>query len=292
MRKTGSSKTAELAAMIRALAAHSSIASGIMSDPYAKYFLSPLLKTPYFINRIMMEINPWFWQRGINSVGFLIALCRHRFMNDLVLSSLEQGNRQVVLLGAGYDTMIFRNSESFGGTRIFEVDHPNTQLRKLKIIKRHSITSQGNVVYLPIDLRNERIPELLYEKGLNENEAVLVIAEGILSYLSEESIGTLFHDMANLTAKVRFAADYRFPQINARNVGFTLLRWRNEFKIMKEKYQTVFSVKEMEDYLINHKYRISVNRNLIDLWKDYSQLKPPEYLWNIAGLFVAEGGIS
>lgn len=292
MRKTGSSKTAELAAMIRALAAHSSMASGIMYDPFAKHFLGPAVKTPYFFNRIMMEIDPWFWQRGINSVGFLIALCRHRFMNDLVLSSLEQGNRQVVLLGAGYDTMIFRNSESFRGTIIFEVDHPNTQLRKLKIIKRHSIISQGNVVYLPVDLRNERIPELLYEKGLNKNEAVLVIAEGILSYLTEESIGPLFHDMANLTAEVRFAADYRFPQINARNVGFTLLRWRNEFKIMKEKYQTVFSVKEMEDYLINHKCRISVNRNLIDLWKDYSQLKPPEYLRNIAGLFVAEGRIS
>ncbi|UCG27805.1 MAG: class I SAM-dependent methyltransferase [Bacteroidales bacterium] len=289
MRRRGSSRTAELAAMTRTLATHSTIASGIMNDPFARYFLGPSLQVPYFFNRLFLDLNPWFWRRGINSVGFLIALCRHRFMRDTLEENLRQGIGQVVILGAGYDTNILREPDIFKSAKVFEVDHPNTQKRKRKILDRNSLAIYPETQFVPHDLETGNLTRVLIDCGLDREQEVFVIAEGIISYLSINSIDRLFMDLFDLSdGNVRIAADYRLPQINTKNVPFTIRRWRNEFKMMNERYRSFFSANEIEQKLMDHGFRIKVNRNMIDLWKEYSMQKPPDHLRQVAGIVITE----
>lgn len=289
MRSRGSSRTAELAAMTRTLATHSTIASGVMNDLFARYFMGPSVKIPYFFNRIFLLINPWFWCRGINSVGFLIALCRHRFMADIMEESLRQGIKQIVIIGAGYDTITLRKPELFANIKVFEVDHPNTQNRKRKILSRHSLVTHPDLEFVPHDLEKDNLTKVLLERGLDIEQEVMVVAEGILSYLSGNSIDRLINDLSNLSDKnVKIAADYRLPQINARDVPLTIRRWRNEFKMMNERYRSFFSGKDLEQKLTDHGFRIIRHRNMIELWEEYSTQRPPDYLRQVAGIVTAE----
>jgi len=286
MRKRASSKTAELAVMIRILATHSKFASGVMNDSYARYFPGLSTLVPYTFNRMNMFLNPNFWRVGLNSVGFLIALCRHRYMSDLIMKSLEKGIRQVVLVGAGYDTNFLRIPPQFSNVSWFEIDHPNTQCRKLRIINKHSLKSAVSVKYIELDLENEGLDKKLTDSGLDSNKAVLVLAEGILSYLSSNSLDRLFKTLLELSDEVRFAADFRFLQMDLKDAPFTIRRWRNEFKMMNETYRSFFSGQEVEQKLGEHGFDGTEHFNLVELWKEYTDEHAPQHLSNIGGLFV------
>ncbi len=288
MRKRGSSRTAELTVMMRALATHSRYASRVMNDPYAHFFLGSSILIPYLFNRLIMLFNPFFWRVGINSVGFLVALCRHRFMNDLILKSMDEKIRQIVMIGAGYDTSFIINSKQLKDTTIFEIDHPNTQSRKMRIIKKHSLHSNLNIAYIGADLEQDNIPNLLYEKGLDGREAVLVIAEGVVSYLSSPSIDRLFHSLFKLSRKVRFAADYRMPHMQERRVSRVVKRWRREFKMMKEPYRSFLNQQDMEQKLAEHGFKVREHHDMTLLWDEYSGDKAPEFLKAMAGVYVVE----
>lgn len=288
MRRRGSSKTAELAAMTRALATHSRYASQVMNDPYAYYFLGPSTMIPYLFNRLFMVVNPFFWRVGINAVGFLIALCRHRLMNDLMLEAMKEEIRQIVLVGAGYDSSFLFKRERFNDTQLFEIDHPNTQSRKMRIIRKNSLETGNRIVYIGADLEQDNLPDALYKNGLNRGEAVLVIAEGVLSYLSPHSLDRLFHSLSTLSVKVRFAADYRLPQMNEKNVSLSVKRWKQEFRLMNEQYRSFFSDQNLEEKLKRHGFQVTRHHNLAHLWDEYSGDRAPKHLRAVAGVFVSE----
>jgi methyltransferase (TIGR00027 family) len=288
MRKTGPSRTAELAAMTRALARHSSFASKVMNDPLAKYFAGPPVMIPYLFNRVSLLLNPWFWKTGINSVGFLIALCRHRYMNDLLSDSIGDGFKQVILLGAGYDTSFLRIQEKIDGVRLIEIDHPNTQVRKKRIIRDKNLRSRMEVNYVGLDLSRNDIYNQLGNIDIKTDEPILVIAEGVLSYLISEAFDQVIQSVSGLGNRVRFAADYRYPQMVDKNAGLPVRRWRLEFKWMKEKYKSYFSQQEMDDKLQNFGFNTLNHINLSYLWKKFTDENAPKHLANVAGLFVVE----
>lgn len=290
MRKSGSSRTAELAAMTRAIAKYSDFASAVMSDPYANLFIGPSVIIPYFFNRIFVKINPRFWKCGLNSIGFLIALCRHRYLSELLMKSFHLGFKQIILLGAGYDTNFIRNHEHLKDATLIEIDHPNTQSRKIRILRKNALEALQKIDYISLDLLYDSIDNQIDKLEIDRTEPLLVIAEGVLSYLPEEAFDRVLKSVSGLAEKVRFAADYRCPQMENKNASFTIKRWRNEFKIMNEKYKFFLDKAGMEEKLAKFGLHSSKHINLAELWTQFSGETPPKHLENIAGLFVAENG--
>ncbi len=224
----------------------------------------------------------------MNAVGFLLALCRHRFMSDQVLENMDENIGQIIMIGGGYDTNFLRIPKQPDGAGLFELDHPNTQFRKKRIIEKCSLGANLNISFIGTDLEQDDIPVLLYKNGLNRGEAVLVIAEGVLPYLSNHSLDRLLHSIANLSGKVRFVGDYRIPEMKERNVSFSIKRWRMEFKILNEQYISFFSEKDMERKLIEHGFKVMMHQNMAQLWKEYTGDEAPRHLQAVGRLFVAE----
>ena len=48
----------------------------------------------------------------------------------MFVKSIDEGAKQVVILGAGFDTLAWRLSEKFESIRFIEVDHPATSKEK------------------------------------------------------------------------------------------------------------------------------------------------------------------
>jgi methyltransferase (TIGR00027 family) len=136
-------------------------------------------------------------QKGV----FIHLLARTRAIDDTVRAALKDGARQVVILGAGYDSRAYRMQEQMRRATVFEVDFPPTQeLKKLRI--RESLGRvPGNVVFVPIDFTKEDLQTVLPKAGYHSGRKTVFVWEGVSFYLREPDV----------TATLRFVAKNSAP---------------------------------------------------------------------------------
>jgi methyltransferase (TIGR00027 family) len=94
--------------------------------------------------------------------------------------------RQVVILGAGYDTRAARLPRA--GVRFFEVDHPATQAAKRERLARLPGYPLDAATYVTCNFEREDPIDRLVANGFDRSEAALVIWEGVVPYLTEGAI--------------------------------------------------------------------------------------------------------
>ena len=152
---------------------------------------------------------------------FAYIAARTLFYDDSVTSALDSGIRQVVVLGAGYDSRAWRLARP--GVRFFEVDHPATQADK------RLRAPAGGPMYVPIDLAVDALAEVLPAAGFKVDEPALFLAEGLTMYLPEEAVAALLATLADCgAAGSRLAADFGIsraaPRSPRRGVATSLYR--------------------------------------------------------------------
>lgn len=103
---------------------------------------------------------------------------------DLAVDRL--GVRQVVVLGAGYDTRAARLPHA--GVRWFEVDHPDTQAAKRERMAALPGYPVGAATYVACDFEHEDPVERLHAAGLARGDTTLVLWEGVVPYLPEAAV--------------------------------------------------------------------------------------------------------
>jgi methyltransferase (TIGR00027 family) len=111
---------------------------------------------------------------------------RTRFMDDAMLNALAEGVKQVVILGAGFDSRAYRfPSELLRGVRIFEVDHPVTQSHKRDCLQRERIDIPKGVEFVALDLNlaDVSLGHALGKSGFDDQGKSLWLCEGISYYL-------------------------------------------------------------------------------------------------------------
>lgn len=114
---------------------------------------------------------------------------RVAYLDRLVGLAVDRlGARQIVILGAGYDTRAARLPRA--GVRYFEVDHPATQSAKRARLAELDGYPVDAATYVACDFEHEDPVERLIASGLDAGEPSLVLWEGVVSYLSEEAIRT------------------------------------------------------------------------------------------------------
>ena len=149
-------------------------------------------------------------------------LLRKRWIEEAVRAGLAEGCEEVVVVGAGFDTLAARLASEFRRVRFIEIDHPATQRVKQVVAKAE------NLRFIAADLAQVRLQDV-FSVGPH---AVFVI-EGLLMYLTEAEIGVLF---SAVTRRVVFtqmepASDGRSRFHNATPLVKALLkRWREPFK--------------------------------------------------------------
>ncbi len=94
--------------------------------------------------------------------------------------------RQVVILGAGYDTRAARLPRA--GVRFFEVDHPATQADKRAQLARLEGYPADAATYVSCNFEREDPIERLAANGFSTTEPALVIWEGVVPYLTEAAV--------------------------------------------------------------------------------------------------------
>jgi methyltransferase (TIGR00027 family) len=126
-------------------------------------------------------------RRGPLGAFVLWMQLRTRALDDMLREFVLAGGRQIVLLGAGYDCRAVRFSDLLGTSRIYEVDHPQTQAVKRARVPR---LPEARVAYVSWDFARGLVglPPALVEAGLDASLPTLTVWEGVTMYLEPPQI--------------------------------------------------------------------------------------------------------
>ena len=139
---------------------------------------------------------------------FVAFAHRKAFCERQVRDAISSGAVQVLVLGAGYDTLGWRLAPEFPGINFFEIDHPATALLKAKGIKE--MGQPENLILIAEDLGENKLQDVLKANALwNTDKPAVIIAEGLVMYLPSEAVRELFSQCALVTgADSRIAFSY------------------------------------------------------------------------------------
>jgi methyltransferase (TIGR00027 family) len=188
MRRNQPSRTAEYMALFRAVETAEPPGRRLFEDPYATALLSgtlkALAKTAQIpgLGRSVRAFLDFGWPYTRSS-----GVVRTRLIDDLICDLILAGTRQLVLLGAGFDSRAFRLNEA-RDMQIFEVDHPATQRAKRARLGRILKLPPDNVHFVAVDFETDNLEFKLRDAGFDQNTPSAVLWEGVVSYLSEPSV--------------------------------------------------------------------------------------------------------
>jgi methyltransferase (TIGR00027 family) len=107
---------------------------------------------------------------------------------DEALCDAAASIRQVVILGAGFDSRPYRLAALADGVT-FEVDQPATQARKRSGLARaRRGSSRGVVKLIPVDFEHDDLVRALLDAGYEQQMPGAFLWEGVTNYLTPQAV--------------------------------------------------------------------------------------------------------
>jgi methyltransferase (TIGR00027 family) len=147
-------------------------------------------------SRRMLSVYKWFdWMLPGQFEAFAH---RKAFCERQVRDGIGGGAAQILVLGAGYDTMGWRLAQEFSSVNFFEIDHPATARLKANGIK--AMGKRDNLYLIAEDLGKKKLEDVLKAKeSWDKNALTVIIAEGLVMYLTPEAVRDLFSQCAAIS---------------------------------------------------------------------------------------------
>lgn len=135
---------------------------------------------------------------------------RSRIAEDALSVAVDAGTTQLVVLGAGLDTLAYRTRLA-GRLRMFEVDHPATQARKRQMLAAAAIAEPETLSFVPVDFERENLSDRLEAAGFQSAGRSFFSWLGVVPYLTESAIFSTLGYMAQLPGGAEVVFDYVNP---------------------------------------------------------------------------------
>jgi methyltransferase (TIGR00027 family) len=192
MKADKASQTAQYMALFRALETTQPPNKRLFIDPYAVSFLDGKLQLAARLAPLSFVRN--YVQNTIHKKipGALSSgIARTRYIDDLLQQTVQHNIKQVIILGAGFDTRALRFN-SLSNIKVIEIDHPNTARKKISILKRKLGHLPNHIHYWQIDFNKESLQELAVREKLDFSIPTTIIWEGVTNYLHAQAIDSTF----------------------------------------------------------------------------------------------------
>jgi methyltransferase (TIGR00027 family) len=207
--------TAQIVALARAISHRDPRLAG--PDHLAAGLLGRMLRLVVWARPLRGLVVAAHRRSAPGGYGWVVA--RTRFIDERLNRELAEGVRQIVLLGAGYDTRAYRFGRSESVT-FFEVDHPGTSARKRRRLARLFTTLPANVRYLSVDFETQSVSEALAPAGWRADRPTLFICEGVTPYLNARAIDALMALVAGAAPGSSVLFDYVYRSLIERTADY------------------------------------------------------------------------
>lgn len=184
---------------------------------------------------------------------------RKLHIERVVRASLTEGFEQVVVLGAGLDTLALRLHKEFPGVSFLELDHPATQRVKRQFVERQQLAGP-NLKLAPANLSQLTSNGLLAASpDYSPVRKTVFLSEGVLMYLTPEEVLGLFGAIRQQEGpKVRFV--FTFMELDSRGrPAFRNSTWlvRLWLRLKKEPFRWGLSRDEVRDFVAARGFSLS-----------------------------------
>jgi methyltransferase (TIGR00027 family) len=178
-----------------------------------------------------------------------VVVGRTRYCDDRLADALARGVRQVVVLGAGLDTLAYRKVVPADG-RIFEVDSPATQAWKRQLLDAAGIAAPASLTFIPLDFDGATLTDGLRRGKVDLAQPIFFSWLGVTYYLSAETVLAMLREVSGLAPGSEIVFDYFEPAQNYRaeeRPGFTQMR--DEVAVTGEPWKCYFEPADMAGHL-------------------------------------------
>lgn len=214
------SQTAVVMAAIRAVH-NSGPPPRIFEDAFARVLLSRAEYESFEQMAIKMleHLQPGVAASASDSAGLLHqalrvnagvnVLARARYIEEALFSSLADGVRQYVIIGAGLDTFALRHPELGDRLRIIEIDHPATQALKQARLAQAGLAAPKHLQFLAADLERDSVAVVLRGTNYEASAPAFFAWPGVVPYLTSEAVLATLRSLASIAAPgSRLVFDY------------------------------------------------------------------------------------
>jgi methyltransferase (TIGR00027 family) len=187
--------TAFVIAVVRAEEGDKPAAERLFEDPYAALFAAEGAHAAEATERML----------GLSFLRDGVRL-RTRFIDDCVREGVAAGLRQLVLLGAGFDSRGLRMREVVeADVRVYEIDVPAQLDRKRRALAKAGVRVPARVTDVPYDFHGDdlerELTAALEAKGFRPGAGAMFVWEGVIGYI----------DMGAVDRTLRFVASAGGP---------------------------------------------------------------------------------
>ena len=201
--------------------------------------------------------SAWYqaYQRALES-QIIPGIQLHYALRKLQLerfaqASLERNARQVIVLGAGFDTLCLRLTEQYRQVTFIEIDHPNTQTLKIQSLSKRG-KQPDNLHFISNDFMEKDLSAVLQDSdSIDKKAPTLIIAEGLLMYLNEQVVGKLLNTMRDTFQSGCFVAFTFMVPDDTGKIRFhnssRLVDWWLQFK--NEPFTWGMKVKDVNEFI-------------------------------------------
>lgn len=162
------------------------VASGVAEAGTVRLAASPSMVAVY-------EAFDWMLPGQFEAFAYRKAFCERH-----VRAGIDTGATQVLILGAGFDTLAWRLAPEYPEANFYEIDHPSTAAFKLKGVE--AMGKPDNMFLISEDLGQQKLVDVLAGYEIWDRHAqTVIIAEGLVMYLTPDAVRDLFRECAKIT---------------------------------------------------------------------------------------------
>jgi len=156
--------------------------------------------------RVFLKIVRQNWFRPIAKLveritipGILLHYAlRKRCISGLTHSAIDKGVTQVVVLGAGFDSLSSELQKEFPTAQFWEIDHPATQRYKVQACSELGVE---RLHFVAIDFSAAGLDtKKLVGSGFDPAKRTFWIAEGLLMYFAADIVSSLMKTLSSVSA--------------------------------------------------------------------------------------------
>jgi methyltransferase (TIGR00027 family) len=180
--------------------------------------------------------------------------------------SVPHGPRQVVSLGAGFESRANRFHREIPITKWFEVDLPGPQKHKQDILREHGIQDPEHLIRIPFDVTSTSMSKsgdqedwlsALKNEGWDPAAPTIYILEGLVYYLKVEEVYKLLHSIPSVPNSriICSVVDYNlYKQIHQ------YMSWKSNFRSLERAGAlTLANYKLVQNASVNTPHRYGLN---------------------------------
>lgn len=247
----------------------------------SKAFLCPQMKPwrislleklgRYAIARWVVDAMQYFSVPGMVS-HYII---RKRRLEDIVKKTLSESTnlQQLVIIGAGLDTLGTRIAKNCKNLKVFEIDHPATSRLKQRSFEEGHVECPSSMSFHSFEVAGSTFP--LFLKSIHDfsfDKKTLFIAEGVFMYLSMDDIKDTLNVMNEFSDRhASFVFTYMLPsEIDGRPAFKGQNRWADRWLGLKsEPFIWGASKEKMEDFIMQLGFDVFEHTDAEDLRRTY-----------------------